>query len=488
MKDMHKQDNLVTPSGLIEKASKLLKKKKFPEAISIYDKILKLTPYDVACLYLKGNALFEIGKHEEALGLYEKIAGIDINYISADTWNSKGNAFLNLMNYKSSISCYNRALKVNKKHFWAWRNKGLAYQYLGQFKKADECYDKALKINPDYSTALNDKGVLALEQGKYAEAISWYKKALDFDENQQWLWGNLGNAYYYLGQYDEASEFYLKAVEIDPNYTVALNGLGNIQFNKNNFSKAIEYYNKALEIDPCYIWAWCNKGSCLSRLERHAESEESFNQCIKYSEEAILKNPSDIDAWIQKARSFYELNKLEQALESFEHVLKIKPSNFDALNGLIIIYSEKYFDNRKALHYTEKALEINPEDFSSMMNYIELRIKVEEYDSARKDAEKLLTRATDDKSRCILRYFILITQIVSGTQENIDKEFSSFCKCFKELPEDFKIDGWEFTGLIESFAKSSLNLQTKFMLIMLINILQGKISKADLCLNKLFTE
>ena len=55
---------------------------------------------------------------------------------------------------------------------------GVTYCHLGEFDKAITCYNKAINLNKNYSNAYNNLATYYDDFGKYNEAIKNYDKAL----------------------------------------------------------------------------------------------------------------------------------------------------------------------------------------------------------------------------------------------------------------------------------------------------------------------
>ena len=93
---------------------------------------------DVVALKNKGDALYDLGQYQEAIGYYDKVLAIDPNDV------------------------------------YALINKGSALDDLGQYEQAIEYYDKVLAIDPNNVDSLNNKGEALDELGRHQEAAAWF--------------------------------------------------------------------------------------------------------------------------------------------------------------------------------------------------------------------------------------------------------------------------------------------------------------------------
>ena len=92
--------------------NKLLKEKKFEEALFYLDKILEIDPNHTTSLLNKGSALIELDRSEEALTYYDRLLAIDPDNIKGLT--SKAAALANIGENLNALELYNKALSIDK--------------------------------------------------------------------------------------------------------------------------------------------------------------------------------------------------------------------------------------------------------------------------------------------------------------------------------------------------------------------------------------
>jgi len=149
-----------------------------------------------------------------------------------------GIVLINLGDYASAKTYYEKALKINEKHYGAdhpqtaltMMNLGTVLNNLGDYPSAKTYYQKALKINethygpthPNTASTMGNLGIVLQKQGHYAEAKTYYQKALKIKEKHYgpthpqtaMTMGNLGNLFKELGQYEKARGYYEKMIAI----------------------------------------------------------------------------------------------------------------------------------------------------------------------------------------------------------------------------------------------------------------------------------
>jgi tetratricopeptide (TPR) repeat protein len=105
---------------------------RFSEAIDAYDRAIAVNPNDLYAMVHKGMSLQELGKPEEAMRLYEETVRLaeyevrkhpnDARY-DARLWANKGDALYRLGRYQEAMDAYSVALQINPKNEQALNGK-----------------------------------------------------------------------------------------------------------------------------------------------------------------------------------------------------------------------------------------------------------------------------------------------------------------------------------------------------------------------------
>jgi len=153
----------VTPAKIsIEKelgvVIKLYNDGQLKNALEKTEKLLKLSPYSITLLNLKGAIKIKQGNPAEALEIFTKI------------------------------------IKLNPKYPDGYNNMGMALQELSRTNEALNFYQSAVKIKPNFATAHNNIGNVLLELGQIAEAIKAYCNAISCKKDYSEAYFNLSLA------------------------------------------------------------------------------------------------------------------------------------------------------------------------------------------------------------------------------------------------------------------------------------------------------
>jgi tetratricopeptide (TPR) repeat protein len=87
------------------------------------------------------------------------------------------------LNLKQAILYYEKALKIDSKHFESTYSLGYCYFSLKEYKKAIDYYEKALKIDSNHYESTYGLGNCYRNLKEYKKAIDYYEKALKQEPN-----------------------------------------------------------------------------------------------------------------------------------------------------------------------------------------------------------------------------------------------------------------------------------------------------------------
>jgi len=183
------------------------------QAMSCLDSALALDPGFVPALGCKGTLLGQMGRHEEALAVFERV--VQLAPDSGAAHYSVGLHLQNLGRTDEALAAYDKAIEIAPDEGDAYVNRGRLRDESGDPKAALEDYARALEIEPRDSIALSNRGnsLMALEQ--LDEALASFDQALAIDPDD--LGAKLGRctALVSLGRIDEANAARPEGSELD---------------------------------------------------------------------------------------------------------------------------------------------------------------------------------------------------------------------------------------------------------------------------------
>ncbi|WP_072060870.1 tetratricopeptide repeat protein [Crocosphaera watsonii] len=107
-----------------------------------------MKPDDHQAWYFRGNALYNLGRYEEAIASYDQ--ALEIKPDKDKAWYNRGIALHNLGRLEETITSWDKALEISSNDYEAWYCRGNVLFFLGKHDEALESYLKARELQLDY--------------------------------------------------------------------------------------------------------------------------------------------------------------------------------------------------------------------------------------------------------------------------------------------------------------------------------------------------
>ena len=228
--------------------SALFELERYEEALTSYDKVIKLNPDHSNAWTNKGATLNELERYEEALTSYDK--AIELNPDNSNAWSNKGATFNNLERYEEALTSYDKAIELNSDDSGTWSNKGATLYNLERYEEALTSYDKAIELNSDSSIALINKALLSSKKGDFDYAIADVNQAIKIATHEVLAISSKGMILARKGDYNQALEFCNQAISKNTNHEAGYYAKSCYYALQNEEQKAIESLSKAIDIAP----------------------------------------------------------------------------------------------------------------------------------------------------------------------------------------------------------------------------------------------
>ena len=198
-----------------------------PEAIQIFEEVLRLKPdYAEAHNHL-GRALERSGHAPEAIPHYEQAVRLKPDYLEAHI--NLSLALLRLRRTQESVAECEAVLRLVPDSAEAHVNLGNALLQMGRAQEAIRHYEQALSLNPDRAEAHSNLGAILQGMGRLPEAIGQYEQALRITPDYVEAHFNLGLALEKSGCPTEAVDHYQQALKLRPDFAPARNALARLR-------------------------------------------------------------------------------------------------------------------------------------------------------------------------------------------------------------------------------------------------------------------
>ncbi len=238
------------------------------------------------------------------------------NRLDASDWYWKGQSLWSLGKHEEALASANRSISLDGSLANAWITKGCALQGLGRMAEAEKSFDNALEINPESAIAWVNKGLLLKQRGELQQGLICQERALALQPLNEKTWVNKGGALFELGRSDEALKAFNRALELNPSYANGWFNKGSLLQESGEFLKASECYRRAVSLNPRFDYAWFRMGVTLEELH---ETEEA----IRCYDLVLDLNPNDVLAWTNKGGILQDWKQLDEALDCLNRALEI---------------------------------------------------------------------------------------------------------------------------------------------------------------------
>ena len=177
-----------------------------------------------------------------------------------------------------------------------------------------------------------------------------------------------------LKRFKESIEDFNKAIEIDPEYAQYYITRGDY-FNKlKNYEKAIINYKKAIELNSEEV-------NYYYSLTTSYEDQKDYQNALLIYDKLAEISPEESSIYYYRGLLFQNhLKNNESAEKDYFQALELNANYSDVYIQLGVIYQLK--EDKKALEYFKKAIEIDPETRNNYFPLINYYILLNDFDSA----------------------------------------------------------------------------------------------------------
>jgi len=432
--------------------------------------------------YLTTGRFFS-GVKEYKTAVSQFKSALKINKQNTETLSDIGTAYYCLKEYNYAIKCFKFAIESDENNVYAFRKLGLCYLHLKNYGAAIDFFKKAVKSKSesDYDIhdmvheIFNDMGIaynyLKEDTERYQHAIECFENSLKIKNNMR-AWKNMGATFINLKRYSEAAECFKNAAKIEPENAELVRTIGGIYFRMKDLNNASEYFECASVIEPDNADTYYTLGLINKALKDYSKAISCF---IKATE----LDPKNVDAWWDLGFTYLHLEDYNTALGYFEKASEIDGEYVDAWNCMGAAYTklEKY---DKAAECYDKVIKLLPDYVMGKLNMAENCIIRGEYDNAFHHAKEAMTFAKEQKndSDICMSYFFGITSLLYQSQKIVDEKvlINEFMEYFDKNRS--KVN-WDFSSVVSEIKKSKLENNLKAVVQNLVDLLENRSSIVD---------
>lgn len=140
---------------------------------------------------------------------------------------------------------------------------------------------EAVELIPEEADAQYEAGNACLQFRRREEAVRHYQQALRLKPNVPYYYYSLGVAMHEQGHLDKAAVNYREALRLDPQFAPAHYNLGNVYSTEGRLSQAADHFQRALRINPNQADCWNNLGLVYARRGELKQAEVAFRKALE---------------------------------------------------------------------------------------------------------------------------------------------------------------------------------------------------------------
>lgn len=317
---------------LLSKGNEFRDARRFAEAESSYQGILKIKPRDGRAAYGLGNIYFDQQRWDEAESSYRNAVQwspndvdglVALSVVLVQPRAGAGNA----KRFAEAESFARRAVIVAPKNAVAWDRLGVALQARGVWNNETEhSYRRAVELDPQFAVAYAHLARTLNKMGKRADAAPLYDRASELAKDAPTL--NLIAESLQAEQQWENSEPVLKrALELEPRNATSLLMMGRMLSVFKRYQEAEPHLKLAAEVNPRAFEPFHLLGSAYLAMDRYEEAEQTYERALGFASAGDRKQLAGAYGLEGVGDGYLKLKKKPSAARAYRRALELDPGN-----------------------------------------------------------------------------------------------------------------------------------------------------------------
>jgi len=348
------------------------------------------------------------------------------------------------------------------------------YVFENKLDEANKLLNTLYELEPNNEEVFIQKANILSKQDEHQKAIDTLLIAIEFAEESADLYSLIGMEYLFLDQFEDAKTSFMKCLEADiedysalynviycfdfleqtdeaveyltmyldknPYCEVAWHQLGKQYFAQKEYQKALAAFDFAIISDDMFIGAYLEKGKVLEKLKLYNESIECYKVTL------VLDDPTSF-ALLRIGHCYEKLGQNDLAVQHYYKTVDEDPL-LDKGWIAITNYYNKNQDYQNALHYINKAINIDEDNVAYWKLYAQINQRLNFLEEAERGFKRTLELGNYELDTWISRGDILIKL---GEYE---AAIFNFEQCVEFYPESEEIE-YRLAGLNLKLQKNS---------------------------------
>lgn len=168
--------------------------------------------------------------------------------------------------FKTATEWSTRALQTDERCGMAWYCLAIAREKAGDFKTSIECYEAALKLSPEHDEIASNLARLAYRMGMKEIAEKLFVGYLAKQPLAVEASNNLACCQRDQHRYAEAIATLTPVIQANPSNPLLWNTLGTVLTDQGDFETALPFFDEALRLDPDFVKARYNRSTAQLQM------------------------------------------------------------------------------------------------------------------------------------------------------------------------------------------------------------------------------
>ena len=319
---------------LLEKGNEFRDARRFAEAESSYQGVLKLKARDARAAYGLGNVYSDQQRWESAETSYrnavawgpsdvESLVALSVVLVQPRT--GAGNA----KRLVDAETFARKAVQIQPKNAVAWDRLGVALQARGLVNNETEhAYRRAVELDPQFAAAYAHLAGALNKLGRRAEATPLYEQAATLAKDAPTL-NLIAESLQAEQQWQNSEPILKRSLELDPRNPHALYMLGRMMVVFKRYQEAEPHLKMAHEVNQKAFDPLNLLGRTYLALGRYEEAEVTYERAVGLASAADRKQLSGEFGFEGVGDGFMKANKKPSAARAYQRALQLDPANRD---------------------------------------------------------------------------------------------------------------------------------------------------------------